>query len=111
KGEDDDWLTLGKNALAYVVDNNIISVLTFSTEKNNTIHIYLTYTKPEYRSQGLGTKMFDYIKNFAYENNINSITICTDISTNNPVPNMFFKNSFKYLKTSYTKILNESGGK
>jgi len=110
KGEDDDWPSLGEKAIGYIVDNNIISLLTFSIKKDNTIHIYLTYTKPEYRSQGIGTKMFDYAKDFAYKNGIKAITVCTDISTNNPVPNMFLKNDFKYFKTSYTKIIKKAGG-
>ena len=107
KGEDDDWVDLGEVALGYIINNKVVSILTFSIKEDNSIHIYLTYTKPEYRSQGLSTKMFDFIKNYASQNRIKIITVCTDVSEGNRVPNMFYKNGFKYFKTSYTKFLKE----
>ena len=104
-GEDDEWTQCGDICIAYSKNNNVISVLTFTVEKQSNLHIYLTYTIPDYRSQGLGSKLFDYVKNFAYKNDIKTITVCTDVSKNNPVPNMFLKNGFKYFKTGYDKIL------
>lgn len=103
-GEEEDWYKLGDNCIAYLHNNMIISVLTYTIENDN-IHIYLTYTIPQYRSKGYGSILVKYMKFFAMKNNIKTITICTDVSENNRVPNMLNKNKFKYFKTGYEKII------
>ena len=101
---EEDWYKLGDNCLTYLHNNEIISVLTYTIEKDN-IHIYLTYTIPEYRSSGYGSILIKYMKYFAMKNNIKTITICTDVNKNNRVPNMLNKNKFEYFKTGYEKII------
>lgn len=105
-GEEEDWYKLGDYCLAYLHNNTITSVLTYTIEKDN-IHIYLTYTVPEYRSSGYGSILIECMKYFAMKNNIKTITICTDVSENNRVPNMLNKNKFKYFKTGYEKIIRK----
>ena len=92
-GEEKNWYKAGKKCFVYKLNNKIISILTWQYEpQNNNIHIYLTYTLPEYRSQGYNSKLFNHIKNYASEKGIKTITVCTDVTKNNPVPNMFYKN-------------------
>lgn len=105
-GEEEDWYKLGDYCLAYMHNNIITSVLTYTIEKDN-IHIYLTYTVPEYRSSGYGSILIKYMKYFAMKNNIKTITVCTDVSENNRVPNMLNKNMFQYFKTGYEKIIRK----
>ena len=105
-----DWYKSGKECIAYIEGKEIVSVLTWQYEpQNNNIHIYLTYTQPEYRSKGYNSKLFDYIKKYAFEHNIKTITVCTDVTDKNRVPNMFFKNGFKYFKTGFEKIIKQRG--
>ncbi len=105
-GEEKNWYKAGKNCIAYNQNGKILSILTWQYEpQNNNIHIYLTYTLPEYRSKGYNSKLFDYIKKYAFENNIQTLTVCTDVTPNNRVPNMFYKNNFKYFKTGFKKLL------
>lgn len=105
-GEEEDWYKLGDRCLAYLHNNMIISVLTYTIENDN-IHIYLTYTVPKYRSSGYGSILIEYMKCFSMKNNIKTITVCTDVSENNRVPNMLNKNKFAYFKTGYEKIIKK----
>lgn len=105
-GEEEGWYKCGKKCIVYLQYNKIASILTYTHEKeNNNIHIYLTYTLPHLRSMGLGSKLLDYVKYIAAKNKIPTITVCTDVSKGNRVPNMFYKNGFKYFKTGYHKAL------
>ena len=105
-GEDKGWYKAGKECIIYVQDKKIISVLTYQFEpQNDNIHIYLTYTLPAFRSKGYNTKLFDYIKCLAAKRNVKSISVCTDVTKNNRVPNMFIKNGFVYYKTGFRKII------
>lgn len=105
-GEVKDWYKSGKECIAYIEGKEIVSVLTWQYEpQNNNIHIYLTYTQPKYRSKGYNSKLFDYMKKYAFDHNIKTITVCTDVTNKNRVPNMFYKNGFKYFKTGFEKII------
>ena len=106
RGEERGWYKAGDVCIAYIEGQEIVSLLTYSFEKRtNNLHIYLTYTIPQKRSQGYGGKLIDYVKNATIKNNVDIITVCTDVSVGNRVPNMFYKNGFKYFKTGYEKIL------
>lgn len=107
-GEEKGWYKAGDICIAYIEEEKIVSLLTYSFEsKTNNIHIFLTYTIPQKRSLGYGGKLIDYVKNIAIKNNVSTITVCTDVSSGNRVPNMFYKNGFKYFKTGYEKILKQ----
>ncbi len=106
-GEEMDWEKCGENCIAYFDGDKIISVLTYTVEREDNLHIYLGYTLPEFRSKGIGSLLFNYIKNKAFEDKIETITVCTDSTKSNRVPNMIKKNGFKYFKTGYYKILKE----
>lgn len=107
-GEDKGWYKSGKNCIAYVQDKEIISILTWQFEpQNNNIHIYLTYTLPEYRSQGYGQKLIDYVKQYASIHGVKTISVCTDTTKANRVPKMFERNEFCYFKTGFVKLLKQ----
>lgn len=107
-GEEKGWYKSGKNCIAYMQDKTIISVLTWQYEpQNNNIHIYLTYTLPDKRSMGYSSKLFDYIKKYAAEHGVDTITVCTDVTKQNRTPNMFIKNNFKYFKTGFEKFIEK----
>ena len=78
-GEEKGWYKAGKNCMAYLQDEQIISVLIWQYEpQNENIHIYLTYTLPQFRSQGYNSKLIDYVKQYASVRGVKTITVCTD---------------------------------
>jgi len=115
-GEQKGWHKAGKNCTVIKVDGKIASILTWQIEPQHhsykpdaieNIHIYLAYTLPEYRNRGLCSKLIDYVKKYAAQNNIKSITACTDTTPENRVPHMLEKNGFTYYKTGFVKVLKE----
>lgn len=86
------------------VDNENAGYIGLSKKQD---HLFLSklYIKKEFRHKGLGTKAFDFIKNFAKENNYTNIILTVNKYNTNTI-NAYKKWQFKEIDSVVTDIGN-----
>lgn len=86
------------------VDNENAGYIGLSKKQD---HMFLSklYIKKEFRYKGLGTKAFDFIKNFAKENNYTNIILTVNKYNTNTI-NAYKKWQFKEIDSVVTDIGN-----
>jgi len=86
------------------VDNENAGYIGLSKKQD---HLFLSklYIKKEFRHKGLGTKAFDFIKNFAKENNYTNIILTVNKYNTNTI-NAYKKWQFKEIDSVVTDIRN-----
>ena len=86
------------------VDNENAGYIGLSKKQD---HMFLSklYIKKEFRYKGLGTKAFDFIKNFAKENNYKNIILTVNKYNTNTI-NAYKKWQFKEIDSVVTDIGN-----
>lgn len=86
------------------VDNENAGYIGLSKKQD---HMFLSklYIKKEFRHKGLGTKAFDFIKNFAKENNYKNIILTVNKYNTNTI-NAYKKWQFKEIDSVVTDIGN-----
>lgn len=86
------------------VDNENAGYIGLSKKQD---HMFLSklYIKKEFRHKGLGTKAFDFIKNFAKENNYTNIILTVNKYNTNTI-NAYKKWQFKEIDSVVTDIGN-----
>lgn len=63
-----------------IIDKSIVGILTYSYIDNETILADHTYITPQFRSKGIAGELFNFLIDFAQENNLKIKSTCSYIS-------------------------------
>ena len=75
------------------------------SKKEDYLFLSKIYMKKEYRHKGIGTKAFDFIKQYSIENNLNKIRLTVKKDNKNSV-NAYLKWGFRTVDSVVTDIGN-----
>lgn len=89
----------------YLEKDNNIAGYTGLSKKDSYLFLSKLYIKKEFRHQGLGTLTFEFIKNFAKENNYSKIVLTVNKYNKNTIK-AYKKWNFKQVDSVITDIGN-----
>lgn len=106
---DDDYLTKALKVVLVFVNDRVVGYASISKEKihsdpgsdfniivsSNNIKISQVALRGEYQDKGIGTTLFNYIKKYAKDNNIDYIYLYS-MSTNKRGQKFYLKNGFTF---------------
>lgn len=89
----------------YIEQNNIIAGYIGLSKKEDYLFLSKLYIKKEFRHQGIGTQVFEFIKDFALKNNYKRIILTVNKYNSNTI-NAYNKWGFKKIDSVVTDIGN-----
>lgn len=89
----------------YIEQNNIIAGYIGLSKKENYLFLSKLYIKKEFRHQGIGTQVFEFIKDFALKNNYKKIILTVNKYNSNTIK-AYNKWGFKEIDSVVTDIGN-----
>ena len=106
---DDDYLTKALKVILVFIDDRVVGYASISKEKihsdpgsdfnitvsGNNIKISQVALKKKFQDKGIGTILFDYIKKYAKDNNIDYIYLYS-MSTNKRGQKFYLRNGFVF---------------
>ncbi len=89
----------------YIEQNNIIAGYIGLSKKEDYLFLSKLYIKKEFRHQGIGTQVFEFIKDFALKNNYKKIILTVNKYNSNTIK-AYNKWGFKEIDSVVTDIGN-----
>lgn len=89
----------------YIEQNNNIAGYIGLSKKEDYLFLSKLYIKKDFRHQGIGTQVFEFIKNFAQKNNYKRIILTVNKYNSNTIK-AYYKWGFKEIDSVVTDIGN-----